>query len=102
LIHVERNRYSVPASFDNRPVSVRVYADRLVIAAEGRLIAEHGRVIERSHRPGRTSGSIFDAIPGSRFGANQQPWRIRRRARQPQPMPRFTGVKRIGALVNAY
>ena len=57
LIHVERNRYSVPASFANRPVSVRVYADRLVIAAEGQLIAEHGRIIERSHRPGRT---IYD------------------------------------------
>ena len=30
LIHLERNRYSVPASFANRPVSVRVYpgADR--------------------------------------------------------------------------
>jgi hypothetical protein len=57
LIHVERNRYSVPASFANRPVSVRVYADRLVIAAEGQIIAEHGRIIERSHRPGRT---IYD------------------------------------------
>ena len=42
-VHVERNRYSVPASFANRPVSVRVYADRLVIAAEGQLIAEHQR-----------------------------------------------------------
>ena len=57
LIHVERNRYSVPASFANRPVSVRVYADRLVIAAEGQLIAEHRRIIERSHGPGRT---IYD------------------------------------------
>jgi transposase len=57
LIHVERNRYSVPASFANRPVSVRVYADRLVIAAEGQIIAEHARIIERSHRPGRT---IYD------------------------------------------
>ena len=37
LIHIERNRYSVPASFANRPVSVRVYADRLVIAAEGQI-----------------------------------------------------------------
>jgi len=36
---------------------VRVYADRLVIAAEGQLIAEHARIIERSHRPGRT---IYD------------------------------------------
>ena len=54
LITFERNRYSVPASFANRPVSLRVYADRLVIAAEGTIIAEHVRVIERSHKPGRT------------------------------------------------
>jgi len=55
LIHFERNRYSVPASFANRPVSVRVYAERLVIVAEGQVIAEHPRWIERRHdAPGRT------------------------------------------------
>lgn len=55
LIHFERNRYSVPASYANRPVSVRVYADRLVIVAEGQVIAEHARLIVRSHdAPGRT------------------------------------------------
>ena len=35
LIHLERNRYSVPASFANRPVSVRVYPERIVVAGEG-------------------------------------------------------------------
>jgi hypothetical protein len=35
LVQFETNRYSVPASFANRPVSLRVYHDRLVIAAEG-------------------------------------------------------------------
>ena len=55
LIHFERNRYSVPASYANRPVSVRVYAERLVIVAEGQVIAEHARLIVRSHdAPGRT------------------------------------------------
>jgi hypothetical protein len=54
LVHVDRNRYSVPASFANRPVSVRLYAERVAIAAEGQHIAEHARVIERSHGPGRT------------------------------------------------
>lgn len=39
LVHFERNRYSVPASYANRPVSLRVYADRLVVAAEGELLA---------------------------------------------------------------
>jgi len=58
LISFERNRYSVPASFANRPVSLRVYPDQIVIAAEGQILCEHGRIIERSHdQPGRT---IYD------------------------------------------
>lgn len=54
LINFERNRYSVPASFANRPVSLRVYADQLVIAAEGHAIAEHPRIISRPSELGRT------------------------------------------------
>jgi hypothetical protein len=58
LVHLERNRYSVPASFANRRVSVRVYPERIVVAAEGQILCEHRRVIERSHDlPGRT---IYD------------------------------------------
>lgn len=49
LINFERNRYSVPASFANRPVSLRVYADHLVIAAEGQIVAGHPRTIDRRH-----------------------------------------------------
>ncbi len=49
LISFERNRYSVPASFANRPVSLRIYPDRLVVAAEGNILCEHPRVIERRH-----------------------------------------------------
>ena len=55
LIHFERHRYSVPASFANRPVSLRVYPDRIVVAAEGRILCEHARLIKRGHDvPGRT------------------------------------------------
>lgn len=57
LVHVERNRYSVPGTYANRPVSVHVYAQRLVFAAEGQVIAEHPRRITRSHDTGRT---IYD------------------------------------------
>ncbi len=58
LISFERNRYSVPASFANRPVSLRIYPDRLVVAAEGRIVCEHARVIQRAHKlPPRT---IYD------------------------------------------
>jgi transposase len=55
LINYERNRYSVPAAFANRPVSVHAYADRIVVVAEGQQITEHRRVFNRSHdTPGRT------------------------------------------------
>ena len=50
LISFERNRYSVPASFANRPVSLRIYPDRLVVAAEGNILCEHVRVIQRNHK----------------------------------------------------
>jgi len=58
LISFDRNRYSVPASFANRPISLRVYADRLVIVAEVQVVAEHQRVFVRDHNvPGKT---IYD------------------------------------------
>jgi hypothetical protein len=58
LITFERNRYSVPASFANRRVSLHVYPDRLVVMleaclwhdAEGQTVCEHERIIDRSHR----------------------------------------------------
>jgi len=54
-VHLERNRYSVPVSFANRPVSPRIYPERVVAAAEGQITCEHRRVIDRSHdRPGQT------------------------------------------------
>jgi hypothetical protein len=55
LISFDRNRYSVPASFANRAISLRVYADRLVIVAEAQYIAEHQRIFNRNHdSPGKT------------------------------------------------
>src|SRR3546814_1579195 len=55
LVHLERNRYSVPASFANRPVSLRVYPDHFLVVAEGQVICEHQRIIDRSHdSPGHT------------------------------------------------
>lgn len=58
LVHFDANRYSVPASFANRPVSLRVYPDRLVVVAEGQVVCEHARIVERAHDlPRRT---IYD------------------------------------------
>jgi hypothetical protein len=59
LIHFDRNRYSVPASFANRPVSVRVYPERIVVAAEGQIVCEHVRVFARSHERTSTT-SVYD------------------------------------------
>ena len=58
LVHLERNRYSAPASFANRPVSLRVYPDRIVLVAEGQTIAEHRRVFARSHD--RQTTTVYD------------------------------------------
>ena len=58
LVHFERNRYSVPASYANRPVSLRVYAERVVVAAEGQIVCEHARVITRSHQ--HSGQTIYD------------------------------------------
>ena len=58
LVTFERTRYSVPASFANQRVSLRIYPDRIVVAAEGQILCEHPRIIERSHHlPGQT---IYD------------------------------------------
>jgi hypothetical protein len=58
LITFERNPYSVPASFANRPVSLRFYPERLVIVAEGQTVCSHERIIDRSHsKPGKV---IYD------------------------------------------
>ena len=59
LVHLERTRYSVPASFANRPVSVRVYPERVVVAAEGQIVCEHVRVFARSHDR-KSSATVYD------------------------------------------
>jgi hypothetical protein len=66
LIDLERNRYSVPASFANRPVSVRVYPERIVVAAEGQIIGEHRRVFALEQeklqgKPGQIAGRLTHA-----------------------------------------
>ena len=43
LVTLDRNRYSVPATFAGRAVSVRSTATRLRIVADGAVIAEHAR-----------------------------------------------------------
>jgi hypothetical protein len=59
LVHLDRNRYSVPASFANRPVSVGVYPERIVVVAEGQIVCEHCRVFARSHERKSTT-TVYD------------------------------------------
>lgn len=47
LVSVDHNRYSVPAEWANRVLSVRITADRLRIVAEGYVVAEHPRCFGR-------------------------------------------------------
>lgn len=49
LVHLHRNRYSVPSEFAHRVVSLRVYPTELVVTAEGGEIARHARSFERDH-----------------------------------------------------
>ena len=56
LIVFERNRYSVPAALANQVISLRIYADRLVMVARAEVIAAHERIFSRDHSsPGKTS-----------------------------------------------
>jgi transposase len=47
LVHYDRNRYSVDCRWASKTVSVRAYADRMVMVADGQIVAEHGRSFER-------------------------------------------------------
>jgi len=55
LVNLERNRYSVPASFANRPVSVRVYADRVLVIGDGRIEEE----IELGRRADHSAAALI-------------------------------------------
>ena len=83
----------MPASFANGPISVRLYADRVVMAAEGEVIAEHTQLINRAPDGGRTIYgwrcylSVVQRKPGAlRSGAPfTQLYEISSRCRGPLP-----------------
>lgn len=47
LVRADRNRYSVPAQFAGKAVSVRLSANRVCMVADGEQIAEHARQFGR-------------------------------------------------------
>jgi transposase len=48
LVHLERNRYSVPTEHANGVVSLRIYPEHITAVADGVNIAKHARSFERS------------------------------------------------------
>ena len=80
LIHLERNRYSVPTEHAHRIVSVRVYPENIDIVVDDEKVASHARSFERdqtfydwrhyidlvARKPGALrNGAPFDAMPES-------------------------------------
>ena len=47
LIRVDCTRYSVPAEWANRVVSLRLFAERVCLVAEGAVVADHARCFGR-------------------------------------------------------
>ena len=47
LVHYDRNRYSVDCRWAGKTVSVRAYAERIVMVADGQVVGEHPRCFER-------------------------------------------------------
>jgi transposase len=59
LVRFDNNRYSVSASAVGRPVDIHAYADRIVIRQDGRIVAEHRRVLGR----GQTAYDPWHYVP---------------------------------------
>jgi transposase len=80
LLHLERNRYSVPTEHANSALSVRIYPDRIAAVTDGATVATHARSFERSQtfydwrhyislverKPGGLrNGAPFETMPGA-------------------------------------
>ncbi len=79
LIRMDRNRYSVPATWAGKVVSVRLTADTLRVVADGQVVAEHVRRFGRDqlicdpwhYLP------VLEKKPGAlRHGAPFQDWEL--------------------------
>ena len=47
LVRFDSNSYSVPSEYAGKSVSIRVFAERLVLAVNGKTVAEHVRSFEK-------------------------------------------------------
>lgn len=48
LVQYDSNRYSVPSDYAGKPVSLRAYADRIMVVSGVNVIAQHRRCFERN------------------------------------------------------
>jgi len=67
LVHLQRNRYSVPSEHAHEVVSLRLYPDRLEVVAENARVATHVRSFERSQTfyDWRHYVSLIERKPGA-------------------------------------
>ncbi|GGB87547.1 transposase [Marinobacterium zhoushanense] len=79
LVRFDRNAYSVDSRYANRHVTLRVFADRLVVMAEGQQIADHPRLFGRNktqYNPWHYL-ALLERKPGAlRNGAPFQTWAL--------------------------
>ena len=47
LVKFDSNYYSLPCEYAGKPVSIRKYANRVVVAVDGKAVAEHEREFEK-------------------------------------------------------
>jgi hypothetical protein len=49
LVRFDGNNYSIPCEYANKLVSIRIFAERVVLAVDGKTVAEHARNFEKGH-----------------------------------------------------
>lgn len=87
LVHLQRNRYSVPTEHAHEVVSLRLYPDRLEVVAENTRVASHIRSFERSQTfyDWRHYVSLIERKPGAlRNGAPFETL--------PEPLKKLQGI----------
>lgn len=79
LVHFDRNHYSVDCAYAGRAVTVRAFADRVIILAEGTVQGEHARLFGRNkvaYNPWHYL-SALERKPGAlRNGAPFKDWNL--------------------------
>ena len=67
LVHLDRNRYSVPTEHAHQIVSLRLYPATVAIVADGETVASHTRSFERdeTHYDWQHYISLIDRKPGA-------------------------------------